>query len=118
LGPDSFRDLLLSPQNAKLQETFATLSEELKECQINLYDIGDLFKYQLSKYQKKVQQESFSKIYQYIFANIPNSKIFVVGGSDDISKSVYNSSLFEHIVHIDSQIDVKPKFKLQIEDRD
>ena len=27
-------------------------------------------------------------------------------------------ALFQNITHLDSQIDVKPKFKLQIEDRD
>jgi hypothetical protein len=42
----------------------------------------------------------------------------VIGGSDDICKSVYESHLFDHILHLDSFIDVKPMFKLQIEDKD
>jgi len=49
---------------------------------------------------------------------VPNSKIFVVGGSDEACKSGYRSKLFDHVVHLDSQIDVKPKFKHQIDDRD
>ena len=68
----------------------------------------------------------------------------MIGGSDDISRSIYEANtpraienlnevikeakldlvsskshgLFETIIHVDSQIDVKPRFKLQIEDRD
>ena len=47
-----------------------------------------------------------------------NSKIIVIGGSDDICKSVYDAKLFDHIIHLDSMIDLKPMFKLQIEDID
>lgn len=47
---------------------------------------------------------------------IPNSKVIVVGGSDDICRSVYDSKVFDHIVHMDSSIDVDPMFKLQIRD--
>lgn len=47
---------------------------------------------------------------------IPNSKIVVIGGSDDVCKSVYDSKVFDHIIHMDSSIDVEPMFKLQIKD--
>ena len=43
---------------------------------------------------------------------IPNSKVIVVGGSDDVCKSVYDSKVFDHIIHMDSSIDVDPKFEL------
>lgn len=58
------------------------------------------------------------ELYEYIYTNVPNSKIFVIGGSDEVCKSGYRSKLFDHVVHLDSQIDVKPKFKHQIDDRD
>jgi hypothetical protein len=47
---------------------------------------------------------------------IPNAKIIVIGGSDEICKSVYDSKVFDHIIHMDSSIDVEPMFKLQIQD--
>lgn len=92
---------------------------------MNIYDIGNITKYQLSKYLKKqqvendeakLQQNSFSYLYQYVMLKIPNSKVIVVGGSDDICRSVYDSKVFDHIVHMDSSIDVDPMFKLQIRD--
>lgn len=43
--------------------------------------------------------------------NIPKSKIIVVGGSDDICKSVYDSQVFDTIIHLDSSIDVNPMFE-------
>ena len=43
----------------------------------------------------------------------------MIGGSDDICKSVYNSiPLFSNVIHLDPQIDIKPKFKFQIQDKD
>lgn len=48
--------------------------------------------------------------------NIPHAKIIVIGGSDEVCKSVYDSNVFDHIVHMDSSIDVEPMFKLQIKD--
>ena len=43
---------------------------------------------------------------------IPNAKIIVIGGSDDVCKSVYDSKVFDHIIHMDSSIDVEPMFEL------
>mmetsp|Transcript_72 Transcript_72/g.145 ORF Transcript_72/g.145 Transcript_72/m.145 type:complete len:326 (-) Transcript_72:480-1457(-) len=169
LGPDNFRELL----NLVSHETdsgMIELSQSIKESKVNIYDLGNVCKYQLSKYKAKGRRQSldvaqnlsvelnhieqsnqntsnlnFDQLYNFIFRYIPKSKVIVIGGSDDIGKSVYESctlssldamnelmeeaqmeqikdkafdGVFRTVVHIDSQIDVKPKFMLQIEERD
>jgi hypothetical protein len=120
--------------------------------------LGNISKYQLSKYKSKSRRQSiktqaasssaepqleksltrdysdkalkvmgsanaynFDQIYRYIFNNIPKSRIVVVGGSDDVCRSVYEAcaedkdlesilssenkdsgGLFQTIVHFDS----------------
>ena len=80
---------------------------------------------------------NFDQVFRYIFNNIPKARVVVIGGSDDVCRSVYEAcaenkdvesihdtdkknthGLFKTIVHFDSLVDVKPKFKLQIEDKD
>ena len=60
---------------------------------MNIYDLENIQKYQLSKYLHKNtdMKTSFSHLYQYILRTIPKSKIIVIGGSDEICKSVYDS---------------------------
>lgn len=51
----------------------------------------------------------FNKIYEYLLQKVINSKIIVIGGADDVCKSVYDMPmLFHNIIHLDSQIDIKP----------
>ena len=98
-------------------------AQDVKKNNINVFDIGDIYKYQLSKYVCKIAPKiedidnieekliSFKDLYEHILKNVPNSRIIVIGGSDEICLSAYKSKLFSHIIHIDSQIDVKSKFK-------
>jgi len=86
------------------------LAHEIRRKQMNIYDLGDISKYQLSKYSKDVKHEdsqSFVEIFRFIMNKVPHSKIILIGGSDEICKTVYKSHLFENIIHIESQIDVK-----------
>lgn len=43
---------------------------------------------------------------------IPNARMIVIGGSDEICKSVYDAKVFDHIIHMDCSIDAEPMFKL------
>jgi len=43
---------------------------------------------------------------------IPKSKIIIIGGSDEVCKAVYDADCYEQVVHLDSQIDTKAKFKI------
>lgn len=63
-----------------------------------------------------MQYNSFSYLYEYVMTKIPNSRIIVIGGSDEICKSVYDSKVFDHIIHMDQSIDAKPMYKLEIAD--
>jgi len=48
----------------------------------------------LSKFTPKNEETKFYgfvDIYKFIYENVPNSKILVVGGSDELSSTVYNS---------------------------
>lgn len=72
----------------------------------------------VSSTSQNVRLSNFADLYEYIIGKVPNSKIFVIGGSDEVSRSGYKSKLFDHVIHMDCQIDVKPKFKLQLEDKD
>ena len=49
LGPDNFREMLGSDKDKNLLD----ISQRLKENKMNIYDLGNITKYQLSKYLKK-----------------------------------------------------------------
>ena len=68
--------------------------------------------------KEKKKLRNFIDLYKFIYENVPNSKIFVIGGSDEVCQSGYKSYLFDHVIHFDCQIDVKQKYKLQLEDKD
>ena len=38
-----------------------------------------------------VKLGNFMDLYEFIIKNVPNSKIFVIGGSDEVGKSGYKS---------------------------
>lgn len=161
LGPTVFRKLLQEEN----QQSFDDLAKQLKKHQTVIYDLGNVRKYQLSKFAKaasstlgqptqghekqgqekkdeenknetfidddldksgssigsisqNVRLSNFVDLFEFITKKVPNSKIFVMGGSDEVCLSGYRSKIFDHIIHLDSQIDVKPKFKLQLEDKD
>lgn len=48
---------------------------------------------------------------------MPKSKIVVIGGTDDLCRSAYECESINSVLHLDSMIDVKPKFKLQLQDK-
>eukprot|EP00356_Strombidium_inclinatum_P009840 CAMPEP_0170483080 /NCGR_PEP_ID=MMETSP0208-20121228/2819_1 /TAXON_ID=197538 /ORGANISM="Strombidium inclinatum, Strain S3" /LENGTH=205 /DNA_ID=CAMNT_0010755991 /DNA_START=185 /DNA_END=802 /DNA_ORIENTATION=- len=130
-GPNSFREVM-NIEGSKQDSPLIDLSEQLKQKKINIYDLGNISKYQLSKYKSKSRRQSinkmptspdkeppleksltrdysdkslkiqgsanaynFDQIYRYIFNCIPKSRIVVVGGSDDVCKSVYDSCVKE-----------------------
>jgi len=54
LGPDSFRDLLhaeVKPDEPNIRIT----AEDIKYRDINIYDLGDIHKYQLSPYAERLK---------------------------------------------------------------
>jgi hypothetical protein len=55
---------------------------------------------------------------KYILNKVSNAKILIIGGSNDVCKAVYDSNVFDNIIHLDSMVDVKSMFKMQIQDRD
>jgi len=93
------------------------LSQLIKSKNINIFDLGNISKYQLSMYKDKSRRYSMDKIqhiglelnhieqshhnssyinfdqlYNFILRSVPNSKIVVIGGSDDICRSVYETN--------------------------
>lgn len=49
LGPDNFREMMQGDQEKNLID----LAQKLKQNKMNIYDLGNITKYQLSKYLKK-----------------------------------------------------------------
>jgi hypothetical protein len=104
----------------------------LKQEQVNVFDLGNVRKYQLSKFKDKggdlnmvegefgsnEREQSLTEIYKLILGTIPKSRIILIGGADDVAISLYLSKMFSTIVHLDSAIDAQPKFKLVISDKD
>jgi hypothetical protein len=48
---------------------------------------------------------------------IPKSKIVLIGGADDVCKGLHEIEAIKDIIHIDSQIDAKDRFMLQLKDK-
>jgi hypothetical protein len=82
---------------------------------VSIYDLGDISRYLLSVFTPQNDEAPFNgfvEIYKFIYENVPNSKIFVVGGSDELAQTIYDAeALFSHVIHLDSGIDVKGQFK-------
>lgn len=112
LGCQVFRDQVYHRQSA--------LAPQLKSCGFHIYDLGDITKYQLSIYQNNQETEkkhTLSEIINFILVKIENSKIVIIGGSDDVCKAIHEADQIQDIIHIDSMIDAKDKFMLQLQDR-
>jgi hypothetical protein len=94
----------------------------IKEKNISIYDLGDISRYLLSIFTPKSEETpfyGFAEIYKFIYEKVPNSKIFVIGGSDELASTMYTpENLFSNIIHLDSGIDVKSQFKYQLKDID
>jgi hypothetical protein len=99
------------------------LASQLKECGVQIYDLGDITKYQLSIYQNSAEDQkdidekitkSLSEIIDFIIDKIPKSKVIVIGGSDDVCKGIHEGNRINEIIHIDSQIDTKARYKHQL----
>jgi hypothetical protein len=61
LGPDNFREIL-SKVGHDEEWGLTDLTESLKAHKINIYDLGNISKYQLSKYKVKGRRYSMDKI--------------------------------------------------------
>ena len=105
------------------------LAEVIEEKKINIYDLGDISRYLLSIFTPKNDHATengdktpfygFSEIYKFIFENVPNSKIFAIGGTDELTSTIYKTEgLFQNVIHLDSGIDVKQQFMQQLRDVD
>lgn len=92
----------------------SVIANQLKENGVQLYDLGEITKYQLSIYQNQTDTEkkSMCEIINFILKSVPNSKIIMIGGADDACKGVHEAECIEDIIHIESQIDAKERFKL------
>ena len=98
LGPDKFRELLFSGDYAGNDSNEDSLAELLKSRGVAIFDLGNIRKYQLSKFKAKQDVESgektylensFTELYRFVLTKVPNSKIILIGGSDDVCRSVY-----------------------------
>lgn len=77
------------------------LAEEIEEKNITIYDLGDISRYLLSIFTPKNDHANensdktpfygFSEIYKFIFENVPNSKIFAIGGTDELTSTIYKT---------------------------
>jgi len=64
-GPNSFREILDTNKDLHLHE----ISEQLKQNRVNIYDLGNISKYQLSKYKAKSRRQSIKT-----HATMPNQE--------------------------------------------
>lgn len=53
----------------------------------------------------------------YILEKVPRSKVILIGGSDDACKGLHEAEAIKDIIHVDSQIDAKGRFKFQLHDK-
>ena len=104
LGAEVFRDIFFKSQS--------DLASKLKDNNIKIYDLGNFFRYELSPFAAKSHETSMSEVIKFIQEKIPKCKIVIIGGSDDVNKSIYSLHTVKNVIHFDSQIDVKPKFKI------
>lgn len=96
------------------------LANQLKQNGVQIYDLGEITKYQLSIYQNNQQtkdSKTLTDVVNYILEKVPKSKIVLIGGSDDLCKGLHEAEAIKDIIHIDSQIDAKERFKLQLNDK-
>jgi len=81
LGAEAFREIFY--------QSSSDLASQAKANMIKIYDLGDIYRYELSPFAAKSHETSLAEVIKFIKDKIPKFKIMVIGGSDEVNRGLY-----------------------------